>query len=292
MTAKKKRRRKRRRYSRKRVIRQKKILAGILSILLLLVLFLSWRMVTGYEQERFEREARMVKDENDYARHNYDLSLFRKDGIFYSYEDENYTSLNGIDVSNNNKQIDWEKVKNTGVDFAMIRVGYRGYETGRINPDSEFEANMEGAAANGIETGVYFFSQATTLEEAAAEADYVIDALQPYTISLPVVFDMEEPAYTSRVRSLSREEKTRMAVMFLNRIRDAGYQPMVYNSTRLFEQFYDLSYLQEYDFWAAEYNSSIPHYEYAFSIWQYSSTGKVDGIETDTDLDIMLVPKN
>ncbi len=229
----------------------------------------------------------------DYPQHDYDWSNLEWNGDLLSYEDDRYTSLQGIDVSHHQKEIDWEEVRDAGIDFAFIRVGYRGYEYGYINDDEYFEYNMESAAENGIMIGVYFFSQATTVAEAGEEAEYVIQRLRGYDIQLPVVFDMEEGdegGNTHRVEELDRTEKTRMAVTFLRRIEDAGYTPMIYNSSQLYDELFDLDYLQDYRFWVADYDS-YPKYPYTFDIWQYTSDGHIPGIDTRCDMNIMFIEK-
>lgn len=226
--------------------------------------------------------------------HDYNWDNLTKKKHFMSYEDDNYTSMQGIDVSSHQEEIDWALVKKAGIEFAFIRAGYRGTTEGRIHDDEYFDVNMKGAAENGIPAGVYFFSQALTEEEALEEADYTLDRIRDYDIAFPVVFDMEEPEYeqeVSRAASLSREEKTQIASVFLYRIRSAGYEAMIYDSTMLFEEHYDIAELQDYRFWVAEYGRN-PRYEYTFEIWQYSESGKVKGIKEPVDMDIWFIKKD
>lgn len=228
-----------------------------------------------------------------YPLHDYDWDCLEWNESLLSYEDDKYTSLQGIDVSAHQEEIDWQAVKESGIDFAFIRVGYRGYEYGYVNDDDYFEDNMEGAIENGIDIGIYFFSQALTPEEALEEAEYVVERLEDYDIQLPVVFDMEEThdyGTAGRTGGMTIPERTLAAVTFLDYIRDAGYTPMIYNSSLLFEQFYDLDDLQDYEFWVADY-ASYPKYDYEFSIWQYTSSGHIGGVEGRCDMNIMFVEK-
>jgi GH25 family lysozyme M1 (1,4-beta-N-acetylmuramidase) len=190
------------------------------------------------------------------------------------------------------EEIDWQAVKAQGIDFAYIRCGYRGYMYGDVWEDPYFHQNMLGAIDNDIEIGVYFFSQAMTVEEAREEADFVIRILRGYTIDLPVVFDMEDSVdgHPSRITESNRFDRTVAAVTFLHHMQNAGYDVMVYNSSLLFDTIFMAEYLQEFDIWVADYNY-MPQYPYQFRIWQYTSEGSVDGIEGGTDMDIMFVPK-
>ena len=234
-----------------------------------------------------------IKIEYPLDLHDYDFSRLRFEDSFACYEDEKYTSKVGIDVSVHQKEIDWAKVKEAGIEFAFIRVGYRGYTEGIMHDDDYFEANIKGAKENGIPVGIYYFSQAVTLEEAAEEAQYVIEHLEGYEIDLPVVFDMEEPdnGDHGRTMELSRQQQTDIALEFLALVERAGYTPMIYDSALLYERDYDLQYLQGYRFWVADY-SSRPKYPYVFDIWQYSSSGHVDGVEGRCDMDLMLIEKD
>ncbi len=277
---------KRRRCRRK--LRNPILLVITLAILIFaaVVLSLSIRQREIEELERTPVESPLVS-------HSYDWSKLKWNGSFVTYDDGEYTSMQGIDVSQHQEAIDWKKVADEGVEFAMIRVGYRGYQYGLIHEDEYFEANMQGAKANGLQVGVYFYSQAITVEEAWEEADYLIQKIKKYEIDLPVVFDMEESdtGENGRILSLSRSQKTEIAAAFLHRIRNAGYQPMIYNSSLLFAELFDIEYLQEFDTWVADY-SSAPRYPYTFSIWQYTSDGTVDGIDGRTDMNLMFIKKD
>lgn len=189
----------------------------------------------------------------------------------------------GIDVSTHQGEIDWEAVADSGVDFAIIRVGYRGYTEGGIFLDDAFVQNITQAQAAGIETGVYFFSQATSVAEAEEEARFVRQQLMDYAITYPVMYDWERMDET-RSATVDYATVTDCAKAFCQIIEDAGYTAGVYFNLEM-AKFMDLRELQDYVLWLAEYND-YPTYSYAFDCWQYSSAGQVDGIATDTDLNL------
>lgn len=196
-------------------------------------------------------------------------------------------SLTGIDVSSHQKEIDWEQVKASGVDFAMIRVAYRGYESGIITMDKYAIANLEGAAAVGMDVGVYFFSQALTPEEAEEEAYYLLDVIQDYNITMPVVYDWEhvsdESARTADMHD--RKVLTDCSRVFLETVEAAGYWPMLYFNRMQAKKLLDIGALKEYDFWLAAYTSRMT-YPYKIKMWQYTNTGTVPGIEGDCDINV------
>ena len=198
----------------------------------------------------------------------------------------------GIDVSEHQMAIDWAQVKKSGVDFAMIRLGRRGYTEGGIFKDPWFQQNMEGAAANGIDLGVYFFSQAITPEEAAEEADFVLEHLKGYDISMPVVYDWEkiEGAADARTNGLDETVLTDCAVAFCEKIRAAGYEPCVYYNRHLGYYGFDLQRLTEYKSWIA-LPGTFPDFYYAFDMWQYSFSAQIPGIEGPTDVNMYFIPK-
>lgn len=209
-----------------------------------------------------------------------------RNGLKYYVEDSEIDSLLGIDVSIHQNEIDWEQVKAAGIDFAMIRLGYRGYGSGEAQIDENFLKNVQGANAAGINVGVYFFSQAITTDEAIEEAQIVVDNLDGLNITYPVVYDWEiiydDDARTDNVPV---DTLTDCCVAFCEAIKSKGYTPMVYQNKRTTMFKLDLSRLTDYDFWLAEYNDE-PTFYYDFTMWQYTSTGSVPGIEGDVDLNI------
>ncbi len=213
-------------------------------------------------------------------------SLISRNGYTFYKQNGEITSIPGIDVSTHQGDIDWAQVKAAGVEFAIIRVGYRTYGGGEINFDESFAKNLSEADAAGIKTGVYFFSQAVSTEEAIAEADAVIDAIAPYNITYPVVYDWEI-IYDDNARTdnVPVDVLTDACIAFCERVKSAGYTPMIYQNKRTSLFKLDLPRLQDYDFWLAEYNDG-PTYFYDFDMWQYSCTGRILGITGDVDLNI------
>lgn len=211
--------------------------------------------------------------------------ITRNNYSFYK-ENGNITSIAGIDVSEHQGDIDWAKVKASGVDFAIIRVGFRQYGGGKIELDKKYTDNIEGAINAGIKVGAYFFSQAISTEEAVEEADAVIDALAPYDVSYPVVFDWEIIyGEDARTDSVGVDTLADCCVSFCERVRSAGYKPMIYSNKSTSMMKLDLPRIKDYDFWLAEYNDE-PTYYYHFDIWQYASDGYIPGINGDVDLNI------
>lgn len=214
----------------------------------------------------------------------YDQDKFKNDNGLVTYDDAN-ASL-GIDVSDYQGDIDWEAVKSSGIDFAMIRAGYRGATRGKLNTDSKFEDNYTGAKDAGLKVGVYFFSQATSVEEAEEEAGYVLQLLQNKSVDYPVVFDWEQTSVDgSRTADATGEQITSYASAFCKKIAKAGYTAGVYFNRSLGYNFYDLEQLKDFEFWLAEYRS-VPAFYYNFGIWQYSDNAQVQGIDAAVDINI------
>ena len=219
-------------------------------------------------------------------------------GEAYTLDSRGYLSYSagpftrGVDVSAHQKEVDWRRVAATGMDFAMVRAGYRGYTSGGIVKDAWFDANMRGALANGLQVGVYFFSQALTPREAEEEARQLLEWIRDYPVTYPVVFDWEEQdKEDSRTQGCDGNTVTACALAFCKVIEDAGYLPMTYGSPRkVYSGGIQLEYLQDYPFWLAHYtkDTAPTSFRYNYQMWQYSSTGQVDGIEGNVDLNICL----
>lgn len=202
--------------------------------------------------------------------------------------DEEVVSKKGIDVSRYQEKIDWEKVAGDGVDYAFIRLGIRGATEGKLILDERYEDNMEGALENGIRTGVYFFTQALNKEEAVEEAEFVLENLKGYDISYPIVLDVEEVTTKNpRTKDMEKQDWTDVCIAFCERIKEAGYTPMIYGNLKTFLLMLDMEQLEAYEKWFAYYQTPL-YFPYEFSIWQYTSTGKVAGIGTDVDLNISM----
>ncbi len=225
-----------------------------------------------------------VGDKREPQPNPYDLSLFREADGRISYDGEP-SPKHGIDVSSHQGEIDWAAVAADGIDFAMIRVGYRGYTEGATSLDEYFYENVAGALANGIEVGVYFFSQALDREEAVEEAELVLRAIEGLDISYPIVFDWEEIEGEARTDGMDPNVLTGAARAFCRTIKAAGYTPGVYFNQRQGYEHYNLIAIEEYTLWLAQYDTA-PDFQYGFQMWQYSCTGRVDGIDTDVDLNL------
>ncbi len=196
-------------------------------------------------------------------------------------------SRKGIDVSRYQGDIDWQQVAGSGVEYAIIRLGIRGYGTeGKMVLDEKFVENVQGANAAGIDVGVYFFTQAITEAEALEEANFVLENIQGLNITYPIVLDVEKTsAKDGRMNQLSVEERTKMAKVFIDRIKEAGYTPMIYSNMEMWSVLIDMSQFEDVDKWYAYYTPTI-YFPYEYTIWQYSDKGRVPGIEGDVDMNI------
>lgn len=226
-------------------------------------------------------------------KHDYNWSCLTNTeaGIQYA-GDERYTIRKGIDVSEHQGDIDWGQVKAAGYDFAFLRIGYRGYgEQGTLCADAKFQQNIVNAHNAGVEVGVYLFSQAVSEDEALQEAGLVLEQLQGHSLELPVVFDPERIRDdAARTDNVTGEQFTKNTVLFCEKMKEAGYQPMIY-SNMVWEAFeYDMEALADYPIWYADYEP-VPQTPYYFSFWQYSEKGSVDGIAGNVDLNVQFLPQ-
>lgn len=204
------------------------------------------------------------------------------------YDDGNVKAKKVIDVSKFQGDIDWQRVKDDGVEAAYIRLGYRGYSSGEIVVDEKYEDNISACNELGIDCGVYFFTEAVNEEEAREEADFCIENLGEYSTALPIAIDVEESANLSksRTKDLSMEQRTLNVIAFCERIREKGYEPIIYGNLKSLMIMMDISSLEDYDKWFAYYHYPL-RFPYKIKMWQYSATRKVDGIEGDVDLNLM-----
>lgn len=204
----------------------------------------------------------------------------------------------GIDVSRYQGKIDWNAVKKDGIDYAMIRAGFRGYgESGSLNEDTMFEENVIGARAAGLDVGVYFFSQAKNYDEGVKEAEYTINLIKKFDITYPVAFDTEEsssPTNTGRADHISVQERTDATKGFCKTIVDAGYETLIYASSSWLKNNLYLDQLSQYDIWLANYTGATQedplkrpsNYKGKYVMWQYTDSGTVNGIKGAVDCDI------
>lgn len=194
-------------------------------------------------------------------------------------------SVLGIDVSEWQGQIDWQQVKAAGVEFVMIRAGWRGSEQGVLAEDTCAQSNYAGAVAAGLKVGAYFFSQAITVDEAVEEAEFLLNIIKDWSVEMPVVYDWEFIDLQSRTGKLDNRTLTECVKAFCNRVALSGYQPMVYfNKDVSFDRMY-LRELTEYPFWLAHYDT-VMNYPYKVDMWQYTETGAVPGIEGNVDINL------
>ena len=202
-------------------------------------------------------------------------------------------SLFGADFSKHQGTIDWASVKQSGVEFVILRAAVRGYgSSGNLVTDSQIAANIKGALSQNIDVGIYVFSQAVTTEEAVEEAERALDIIKGYDIKLPVYFDSEysgAPNRTGRADGLTKAERTSLAMAFCETVRKAGYKAGVYASKSFFYDNLDYAALQSrgYEIWLAHYISSVTDFKYPYNIWQYTSKGSIGGVQSEyADLDI------
>ncbi len=251
------------------------------------------------EEKRLENSFNIQGDgqEPEYVAINKALSLneLDKDGFYYNadrlYYESNGKTIShfGIDVSKNNGDIDWKKAKDDGVEFAMLKIGSRGYSTGKINLDEYFTKNVNGCSQNGIDVGAYFFSQAINREEAIEEANYCVVALRGHKINYPVVFDTEAIENDSyRTQNLSAQGLTECAAAFCEVIKAYGYQPMIGGTKKQLVKRLDLNQLYGYGFWLFD-TSEECDYPYRYAIRQYSNDGAVNGVNGKVSMDICLI---
>ena len=224
---------------------------------------------------------------NDYTQENLNIL---ETGEYQYLENGQVTSHKGIDVSKHQGEIDWQQVAADGVEYAFIRVGLRGYGTGKLVEDEYFEQNITGALSAGIKVGVYFYTQAINEEELMEEANFVLEKIAPYRIECPVVFDVEKVSGDDgRMNSLTVEERTNLTLLFCQTIENAGYKPMIYHNMEMGALLLDLAKLENYDKWFAYYNADF-YYPYQYEIWQYTDNGTVNGIDGPVDLNISFGP--
>lgn len=224
------------------------------------------------------------------ARNNYDYSgLVYQRPLMKYYENNTRVSYAGVDISKTQDYVDFLELRRAGIDFVMLRLGQRGYSSGEITMDEYFMDNLKRASEAGLDVGVYFFSQAVTVEEAEEEAQFVIDTLSENKIQYPVVFAMDSiPNEVSRIDSLDKMQRTNIALAFMDKIRENGYFPMIYGDKEWLIQKLSLGSMIGYDVWLSQ-EMDIPDYPYQFVMWQYTTHGSIAGIAGDANLNICFI---
>lgn len=234
---------------------------------------------------------RIIPNHTDIAKSVLSPEFFVRDGKGrMTYSDSSVKTYTGIDVSVFQGDIDWDAVKNDGIDFVMLRVGYRGYgQKGIMGKDDKFDSNYEGAKKAGLKVGAYFFSQATNESEAREEAAFVLDAVRDCPLDYPIAYDWEfVDNDEARTNGMTSEDITVCAKAFCEAIKSAGKVPVIYFNCETGYFNYDLPQVKDYGFWLAEYYDT-PSFYYNYKMWQYSKTGSVDGISGDVDMNISIV---
>lgn len=221
-------------------------------------------------------------EENPYGPVDFMLDEETQEMTFLSGE-----GIKGIDVSSWQGNIDWQQVKDSGVEFVIIRVGGRGTTEGNIYPDEMCQTYYEGAKAAGLKVGAYFFSQSITEEEALEEAEYVLDVVKDWDVEMPIVYDWEYIGDGARTDNMVAGLLTEMAKTYCDTVKNAGYDPMIYFGRSQSADLLILPELEEYGFWLAMYNP-IMDYPYKIDIWQYTETGSVPGISGNVDLNLWI----
>ena len=237
---------------------------------------------TRPEETEETTEPTIPPDSNPYGRLDFQ---YQRHNYLYCLRTESYA---GVDVSAYQKDINWKKVAASGIDFAMIRLGYRGYgKAGRLVEDDWAQKNLFEASREGLSIGAYFFSQALTFQEVEDEIQFMLEILGDYTLDMPIVLDWEIPTAEARTANMDAETLTELQLYFCERMEAMGYQPMVYFNWHQSENLLYLSELEEYPFWLALYQDRMT-YPWKVEMWQFTCTGKVPGIQGDVDVNVYM----
>lgn len=208
----------------------------------------------------------------------------------FGYEGDYLTCLTdesilGIDVSRYQGQIDWQQVKDAGVEFVMIRAAFRGYGNGLLYEDPMAQANYQGAKTAGLKVGAYLFSQAISVEEAREEARYILEITKDWELDMPLVYDWECLADDYRTVGVDARQLTDYTIAFCDAVEQAGRDSMVYFNPSQSRKQMHLAELTEYGFWLAMYTDQM-NYPYKVDMWQYTNQGAVPGIRGNVDINL------
>ena len=220
-------------------------------------------------------------DRNPYNR--YDFQYNRNNYLLL----QNVDSSPGVDVSAHQGPIDWQAVKNSGIEFAIIRLGYRGYGSGKLVEDEYAKQNLQAAKEAGLKIGAYFFSQALDIKEADEEIQFMLNMLADVYLDMPIVLDWEIPAEDARTKDMDARTLTDIQLHFCGQMKKMGLQPMVYFNWHQSENLYYLSELEEDPFWLALYQDRMT-YPWKVEMWQWTSSGKVPGIQGNVDINVYM----
>lgn len=209
---------------------------------------------------------------------------YDRNNYLYCLRQESYP---GVDVSAFQKTIDWQQVKDSGIRFAMLRLGYRGYESGKLVEDEYIQQNLEQTKAVGMPIGAYFFSQALTIKEVDEEIDFMLKVLGDYDLHMPIVLDWEIPTPDARTAQMDARTLTALQEYFCQTMAEKGFTPMVYFNWHQSNTLLYLNELEDYPFWLALYSSRMT-YPYHVEMWQYTDSGRVPGIQGGVDLNVYM----
>ncbi len=211
----------------------------------------------------------------------------------FQYNRQNYLyclrqdSYPGVDVSAFQGNIDWQKVKNSGIRFAMLRLGYRGYESGKLVEDEYIQQNLKATQEIDMPIGAYFFSQALNIKEVDEEIDFMLNVLGDYELHMPIVLDWEIPAANARTAQMDARTLTALQEYFCETMTEKGSTPMVYFNWHQANTLLYLNELEAYPFWLALYSDRMT-YPYHVEMWQYTASGRVPGIAGDVDINVYM----
>jgi len=211
----------------------------------------------------------------------------------FQYDKNNYLyclrqpSYPGVDVSAFQRDIDWQKVKDSGIRFAMLRLGYRGYESGKLVEDEYIQKNLKATQEVGMPIGAYFFSQALTIKEVDEEIAFMLKVLGDYELHMPIVLDWEIPTADARTARMDARTLTALQEYFCDTMTEKGFTPMVYFNWHQSNTLLYLNELEDYPFWLALYGNRMT-YPYHVEMWQYTDSGKVPGIQGGVDLNLYM----
>ena len=220
-------------------------------------------------------------DRNPYGR--YDFQYNRHNYLLL----QNVNSSPGVDVSAHQGDIDWAAVKDSGIEFAIIRLGYRGYGSGKLVEDEYAKKNLKEAKKAGLKIGAYFFSQALNIKETDEEIQFMLNMLADVDLDMPLVLDWEIPDPDARTKNMDARTLTDIQLHFCGQMKKMGYQPMVYFNWHQSENLYYLSELEDYPFWLALYQDRMT-YPWKVEMWQWTSSGRVPGIQGNVDINVFM----
>ena len=253
----------------------------LLAVCVLLLGCVSCMKKKGHDNHGIDIEEKAEEREDEFWVTRNGFKVFTKEG---------YVTATGIDVSEFVGDIDWEQAKAAGVEFAILRIGYRGYETARFVFDNSLHTYLQGCNDADVPVGVYFVSQAINEEEAIEEAEKVLEQIHGYDVTMPIYIDLEGSAETARTRHLTREEYTAIVNAFCERIEQEGFRAGVYSNENWIRAHLNWEDLTQWDLWFAKY-TKVPNTDYTYNMWQYTNTATIDGIEKEVDLNARVYKK-